>query len=119
MKRRSLTWLVLLFCNFSVFAQQISSFTFTPEKPTNGELIELKYNAKATPLSGAKKVTAVVYQFNNYQWEAIDLAFTGANDLWKASFKVPDNCGIIALKFKGADTTDNNNDNGSRYQIAL
>ena len=112
MKRRSLTWLVLLFCNFSVFAQQISSFTFTPEKPTNGELIELKYNAKATPLSGAKKVTAVVYQFNNYQWEAIDLAFTGANDLWKASFKVPDNCGIIALKFKGADTTDNNNDNG-------
>ncbi len=116
-KRRSLTWLVLLFCNFSVFAQAPSSFSFTPAAPTNGELVELMYNAKETPLAGAKKVTAVVYQFNNYRWEAVDLAFTGANNLWKASFKVPDNCGIIALKFKGADTTDNNHDNGYFLQF--
>lgn len=116
-KRRSLTWLVLFFCNFSAIAQEPSSFSFTPAKPTNGELVELMYNAKQTPISGAKKVTAVVYQFNNYQWEAVDLAFTGANNLWKASFKVPDNCGIIAIKFKGADTIDNNHDNGYFLQF--
>lgn len=105
---------MLLFCKPGVHAQQqqVSNFNVVPEKPANGAVIQLKYNAKGTPLAGAKRVSAVVYQYNDYQWEGVDLAFTGASDLWKASIKVPDNCGIFAVKFMGNDTTDNAQNNG-------
>ena len=104
--------LFLLCSTLFSYAQGPANFTFVPEKPENGKPVEIHYNSKGTPLAGKKKVTAVVYEFNNYKWEAVDMTFTGANDSWKGTLNVPSDCGIIAVKFKSDTLVDNNKDQG-------
>lgn len=111
-KNAILLSLFLLCCNVFSFAQGPANFTFLPEQPENGKTVEIHYSTKGTPLAGKKKIAAVIYEFNNYKWEAVDLAFTGANDSWKATLNVPENCGIIAFKFKADTLVDNNKDQG-------
>ncbi|CAM4415464.1 Thiol-disulfide isomerase or thioredoxin [Pedobacter westerhofensis] len=111
---------MLLLCSvFSAFAQSVypTNFTFLPERPENGSPVQLIYDAKGTPLAGKKNISAVVYQYKNYKWVGTDLAFTGAGDIWKANFKTPADCGLIALKFKSGDIVDNGHDQGYFLQL--
>ena len=103
---------MILCCAVKGFAQVHPNFTFSPEKPANGQPVELSYNATGTPLEGRKQVSAVVYQYRNYKWVGADLQFSGAKNKWKAKFDVPADCGLIALKFKSDTLTDNNHDTG-------
>ena len=115
--KKSLLLLMMMCIALTGFAQIHSNFTFKPEKPANGQTIEISYDAKGTPLEGRQNITSVIYQYINYKWVAADVPFTGANNLWKASFKTPANCGFLAVKFKSDTLTDNNRDTG--YFIML
>ena len=111
-KKPILLSLFLLCCNLISYAQENANFTYIPEKPENGKPVEIHYNAKGTPLAGKKNVTAVVYEYKSYKWQAFDMNFTGDNDSWKGTLNVPENCGIIAVKFKSDTLVDNNKDQG-------
>lgn len=105
--------LLLLTCfGISSYAQEKQNFTTTPAAAKNGETIVVNYDAQNTPLKDKQKIDAVVYQYNNYKWEAIDLPFQGSGNQWKATLKVPENCGLMAFKFKSDTLTDNNKDQG-------
>lgn len=111
-KKPALLLLTLLCGSLFSYAQMHPNFTFVPEKPENGKPVELHYDAKGTPLEGKKKITAVVYEYSNYKWKAVELPFTGADNSFKASLNVPVSCGLIAVKFKSDTLTDNNKDQG-------
>ncbi|WP_443937389.1 TlpA family protein disulfide reductase [Pedobacter sp. MW01-1-1] len=96
--------------SFNLFAQYTSSFKYLPEKPQNGKMVSISYDASNTKLVGKTNVRAVVYQYIDYKWIASDLKLIGQKNLWKADLKLADKCGIVALKFV-ADTLVDNNDN--------
>ncbi|MCX2475387.1 TlpA disulfide reductase family protein [Pedobacter sp. MC2016-05] len=108
------TVLLIVFSSLSLglLAQSTSNFTVTPEKPQNGSPIQISYNPVGTPLASAKEISAVVYQYINYHWNAVDLKLFLSEKKWKASFKTPIDCGLLAFKFKSPDTVDNNHDLG-------
>jgi thiol-disulfide isomerase/thioredoxin len=112
LKNQSLLFIMILCCTVKGFAQVHPNFTFSPEKPANGQPVEFFYDATGTTLAGKKQINAVVYQYRNYQWLGADLQFSGANNKWKAKFDVPADCGLIALKFKSDTLTDNNHNTG-------
>ncbi|WP_316739007.1 TlpA disulfide reductase family protein [Pedobacter aquatilis] len=110
--------LLSLFISLSIVGfSQSPNFTFNPQKPLNGKPLTISYDATETVLKGQKSVNAVVYQYNNYKWTAVDLKFNGSNNLWKAEFNVPANCGFLAFKFTADTLVDNNKDQG--YFIML
>ncbi|WP_231424727.1 TlpA disulfide reductase family protein [Pedobacter sp. Leaf250] len=113
------TSLLLLFISFSfsVLAQTTENFRFTPEKAYNGKPITIYYNPQGTKLEGKNDIRAVVYQYINYKWNAMDMKFTNAGKEWKAAFDVPADCGLLGFKFLGGDSVDNNKDQG--YFILL
>lgn len=115
--KRSLLLVMILCLAVKGFAQIHPNFTFKPEKPTNGQTVEMFYDASGTPLEGKQSITSVVYQYINYKWVAADVPFSGGNNKWKASFNTPANCGFLAVKFKSDTLTDNNHDTG--YFIML
>jgi len=116
-KRKSILVLSLWCCMFAAFAQLPANLSAVPDQPENGKPVEIIYNAKGTLLAGKKNITAVLYGYNNYKWVASDLALTGKGDIWTASYKVPEDCGLLALKFKSDTTVDNANNQG--YFIVL
>lgn len=102
-----------LFVSFSLAGfSQSSNFKFTPEKAFNGKLITITYDASQTPLANKNSVNAIVYQYINYKWNAVDLKFVGGDNHWTADFKIPVNCGLLALKFTADTLSDNNNNQG-------
>lgn len=81
-----------------------------------GQPLAISYSPKYTPLTGKAGIGAVVYYFDlaNVRWVAHDVALqpSGAGEL-TATFTPPANVGFLALKFRAADgTTDNNHDIG-------
>lgn len=114
MKQLKKQFLCLLFLCFALncIAQQNANFTFIPEKPTNGQTIQINYNAKGTSLEGKQKVDAVVYQYKNYKWVGADLSLNGSANHWQAKYDIPADCGLIALKFKSDTVVDNNHNMG-------
>lgn len=110
--KKQFLFLIFLCYALNSIAQKNTNFTFSPEKPTNGQTIQINYNAKGTSLEGKQKVAAVVYQYKNYKWVGADLPFTGSANHWQAKFDIPFDCGLIALKFKSDTSVDNNHDMG-------
>lgn len=110
--KKQFLFLVLLCYALNSIAQQNANFTFSPEKPTNGQTIQINYDAKGTSLEGKQKIAAVVYQYKNYKWVGADLSLNGSANHWQAKYDVPVDCGLIALKFKSDTSVDNNHDIG-------
>lgn len=109
--------MLVLCCTFSAFAQDQPNLTFKPEKPVNGQPVEVSYSTKGTVLEGKKNITAVIYQYINYKWVGADVNFTGTGDLWKSTLNVSPESGVIAFKFRSGSIIDNNHDFG--YFIVL
>lgn len=112
MLKKNALLLFLISLSFSVFAQTTKNFRFTPEKAYNGKPITIWYNPAGTSLAGKNGLKAVVYQYINYKWDAVDLNFIKADKEWKADFNVPANCGVLGLKFTAGDSVDNNQNLG-------
>ncbi|TDO24539.1 TlpA family protein disulfide reductase [Pedobacter duraquae] len=100
--------LIVLFAR----AQGPGTYKIVPERPTPGQDIEITYDATGTPLSNKKKVTAVLYSYQNYKWYAEDINLVNTGNVWKTHYKIPEKAGIIALKFQADTLTDNNNNQG-------
>lgn len=112
-KKLLLSLCTLLLTIGTTFAQSPKNFSIIPERANPGQDIEIVYDAKGTVLDNKKKISAVVYAYRNYKWYASDLSLsTSGNNSWKAPYKVPADCGIIALKFLSDTLTDNNSDQG-------
>ena len=112
MLKKNALLLFLISLSFSVFAQTTKNFRFTPEKAYNGKPITIWYNPSGTSLAGKNGLKAVVYQYINYKWNAVDLNFSKADKEWKADFNIPANCGLLGLKFIAGDSVDNNHNLG-------
>jgi len=106
----SLSLLITISCY--IWAQSPENFKFTPEKAYNGKPVTIMYDASKTALAGKNNVKAVLYQYINYKWDATDLNLTGANNQWKGEFNIPQNCGLLGVKFVSGDLSDNNHDQG-------
>ncbi len=92
---------------------QTNNFEYSPGKPLPGTNVQINYDSKGTPLAGQKNVKAVVHAYSNYQWRTTDLVMTPAGDgKFKATLPLDRNLGLAAIKFIGADTSDNNHDKG-------
>ncbi|MFD2288071.1 redoxin domain-containing protein [Pedobacter petrophilus] len=104
--------LLLTPLSIGLFAQSNDNFKFTPEKAYNGKPLTIYYNPAGTSLSGKKDVRAVVYQYINYKWNAVDLKFKAENKQWKADFNIPADCGLLGFKFIAGDSVDNNKNLG-------
>lgn len=96
----------------AAFAQTPGSFRIVPERANPGQEIEIVYDAAGTILNNRKNVRAVVYAYRNYKWYASDLNLSATGKVWKAPYKVPADCGIIAVKFKADTLVDNNKEAG-------
>jgi len=115
MKKLSRSILVLLTLALPgsfAHAQTASTYKIVPERPLPGQDIEIVYDASGTKLNNQKKVTAVLYSYQNYKWFAEDIALSGQANIWKTHYKIPEKAGIIALKFQADTLTDNNKNQG-------
>lgn len=108
------TILLIVFTSISLtlFAQSTANFKYTPEKAYNGKPVKISYNPSGTALAKSKDINAVVYQYINYKWKAVDLKLIPADNQWKADFNTPANCGLLAFKFTSQGVVDNNHDQG-------
>jgi thiol-disulfide isomerase/thioredoxin len=102
-----------------VFGQVIHSFaqiaekniTIKPELPVQGENIQIDYRP-ANGIGLKEPVEAVIYLFRNYQWETDDLQLKRKDSTWTSTYKLPEDCGLFALRFIGDSLTDTNTGQG-------
>ncbi|WP_461629117.1 TlpA family protein disulfide reductase [Labilibaculum euxinus] len=83
--------------NLLSIAQDTKTITVTPEKPVQGEIIQIKYNAPKITTDNWPE--AVIYLFRDYQWTVDDLQFKKESNSWISNYKLPEDCGFFALKF--------------------
>ncbi len=91
--------------NLLSFAQNAKNITITPEHPVQGENIQINYRP-ANGIGPDEQVKAVIYQFCSYQWTADDLQLKQENGNWTSTYKLPEDCGLFALKFIGDSISD-------------
>jgi len=101
---------LFILISFSSLAQ--NNVAISPERPMMGDQVEITYDASHTILKGNNNVHAILYNYQDYKWIACDLALQHSGNIWKANYRIPENCGLIALKFVGDTVIDNNNDIG-------
>lgn len=111
----------LSFITLSLFVNVASSqtkpnFRSIPEIVHNGDTIKVEYDASNTILKD-RKVSAVMYSYQDYIWYASDVTLNGKNNNWSVSVIVPKNCGLLAFKFKADTLVDNNHDQGYFFML--
>ncbi|WP_169927076.1 TlpA disulfide reductase family protein [Mucilaginibacter auburnensis] len=99
----------------STIKAQEKNFVFEPQRPKPGETVQITYDPEGTPLEGQKLVKAVVYSYSNYAWKASDVHLHQVGNQYKASVTLDKQCGLVAFKFKGGDSTDTNNEKGYAF----
>lgn len=104
--------LISAFSMSSVSAQEESPMVVTPQKPFNGDSIQVVYHPANTVLKAKPAISAVVYRYIDYKWQASDEAMNGSGNNWTLKLAVPENCGFMAFKFYADSTVDNNNNEG-------
>lgn len=124
MKKKFVCMLVTCLAVFSTaFGQQeVSRLCVEPKGPIAGQVLNLIYNPAGGPLEGRSNLVGIVYLYNFYHWDIADIQLVKDGNLWKGTFKIPDNCGFIAFKFQSTftlqpDRTDNNDDKGFMYIV--
>ena len=103
--------------NLSVFSQTEKTVILNPNSPLPGQKLEVKYNAKESPLGDANDIKGVVYMFCNYEWTTKDLILSPDGGYWKGLLDIPSDCGFLAFKFESHDKVDNNNNKGYAWLL--
>ena len=107
----------------TVFAQQTNRLTLSEEPLVAGRTITVSYDAKGGPLGGEAHIYGFAYTYNNYKWHLCDVLLNNSGDnIWKGTFDIPSNCGLVAFKFQSTlsqypDTIDNNDNQGYIYMV--
>jgi thiol-disulfide isomerase/thioredoxin len=102
----------LSFISTLCFCQTGTNFSSIPEVVYNGDTIQVLYDAGNTILKGQKSVSATMYAYQDYQWNAYDVMFKADGNHWIAPVIIPKDCGLLAFKFKADTLVDNNHDKG-------
>ncbi|WMI64143.1 TlpA disulfide reductase family protein [Aestuariibaculum sp. YM273] len=97
-------WLVC----FAAIAQKTNAtFSVFPENPKAGEEITLRYNSANTHLKNVEQVSAVIYLFNDFKWEAKDITLNQDSlNIWKTRVKLSDKSAFISCVFKSDTLID-------------
>ena len=96
----------LLVANFSFAQTKLKSFSISPERPVPGDVITIIYHPENTVLKDQDNITAVIYLYENYQWNTDDLNLKKTDSAWTATYRLPLNCAFIACKFKSGELED-------------
>lgn len=102
--------LFLLSITTTIVAQDkpVQKFSLTPEHPKPGEEVTITYIASETPLENAKKVTGVVYTYDNYKWFANDITLKSTGEKkWETKMKLSDHASFLSCVFKSDTLVDN------------
>lgn len=103
----------------------IGRMTWSPDSPTNGQLLTINYNANGGPLSAATNVDARI-GFDEAWFDVGERRMTnilGETNLWEITFEVPTNRSLsVNAVFRNGSTWDSegNSANGGRqYRIFI
>ena len=99
-------------------AQQ--NLIIVPQNPQHGELIQLQYNSKNTPLSSSLVVsaTAYIYEKTGRSVKAVEVLLDRKDNLWFGQFYLPKSCVAFALNFQNEKgIPDCNNGKGYVYPV--
>ena len=103
---------------FSCCAQEAGGiFSFSPEKPTPGDELFVRYNPAGTNLENAAEVFLVAYSYTKGYPDARDYPMIKKGKSWIASFSTDEKSRGIIIKFVHNGDTDNNDNYG--YIIPL
>jgi len=104
--KKSLSLVVfLLVFGLSVYAQEGNRLKFNPDHLVAGQNVELLY----TPLpsmTGYSQIPGIVYSYENFRWIAHDIMMQTDGKVWKVTYKIPEEAGFLAFKFKAGDIVD-------------
>lgn len=66
-----------------------------------GKTVEFTYDASSSKLKGKNELHGFAYTYENYKWIIYDLELAcDGRDIWKGSFSVPHDAGLVAFKFQ-------------------
>jgi len=101
-----------LFISFCVQKEPARRFSFSPEKPSQGEEITVQYSPVGTQLEKAAEIYLVAYSYTKGTPEAKDYAMTKKGEIWTASFSSDEKSRGIVIKFVHEEEVDSNEKNG-------
>ena len=103
---------------FSFCAQETGGrFSFSPEKPSPGDEVTVRYNPAGTKLENAPEVFLTAYSYFKGYPDARDYPMTKKGKSWTASLSTDEKSRGIIIKFVHNEDTDNNDNYG--YIIPL
>ncbi len=119
MKRSPLIFLFagLLLSGFCAQKGSGERFSYSPEKPTPGSEITLRYNPAGRSLEEASKIDCVVYLYSKGVPEAKEFSMEKTKNVWTASFTTNITTRGVIIKFLADSEADNNDKQG--YTITL
>lgn len=112
---RKLLSAALLLCCTAVFAQK--NFTYTPEKPKPGDIIEFTYESAGDLANSREPVKASVYAFGSQGRTANDITLTRKGYTYTGKIQTDTSQNLVTLAFYVDKKFDINNDEG--YYIHL
>lgn len=115
MKKTWNTLAVALLISGSAMAQQKELFTVIPQFPKERDTVQLVYDARTTVLKGAPAISATLTGFQDFKWMQDQLKFTKTDSLWRATYVLPPNLGLMNLVFQSDSLTDNGGEQTYSY----
>lgn len=112
---RKLLSAALLLCCTAVFSQK--NFTYTPEKPKPGDLIEFTYESAGDLANSREPVKAAVYGYGSQGRTANDITLTRKGYTYTGKIQTDTSQNLVTLAFFVDKKFDINNDEG--YYIHL
>jgi thiol-disulfide isomerase/thioredoxin len=90
---------------------QNNALTVKPSNPKRGDSVVLTYSPEKSPsgLKGVKTVTAHILYADQIRGDILDKEMVGKKDSWKATFQVPDEAYMMAVRFTSDEKADDNN----------
>ncbi len=119
MKRTLLIFLFvgLLLLNFCLKKEPSKRFSYSPEKPSPGDEMTVRYNPAGTDLEEAPEIYLIAYSYTKGFPEAKEISMKKKGGIWIASFVPDEKTRGVIIKFIHDESVDNNEKKG--YIITL
>ena len=88
------------------------TFSFSPEKPNQGQEITITYNPSKTNLKDAKEIELIAYLYSKDLDKTKGIALKKSGNVWKGNVATDDATRGLVIKFVSGDETDNNEQTG-------
>ena len=109
--------MILLFIFLMSIGYTQSNFTFTPEKPKAGDVIQITYSPAGNLAYTKSPITAVVNLMGNSGFTANDVVLTNSGSSYNASIKTDTSNNFLFFSFSADKNFDNNYNNGYWIQL--